>query len=57
MLAPLLGWAVDRLSDHATPAPVWAMWPLALCAVPMLWRVMFLRPPGTHEPADTAAPL
>lgn len=36
VFAPLIGWAVDRLSHHAQPAPVTALWPVAVVAIPML---------------------
>lgn len=55
MLAPLLGWAVDRLSGHAAPAPVWALWPLAVCAAPMLVRLLLVKMPAVEAESEKRA--
>ncbi|QNN20722.1 MFS transporter [Planctomycetales bacterium ZRK34] len=52
VMAPLIGWAIDRLSHHATPAPVWALWPVAVCAAPMLVRLLFVTMPSLREPEE-----
>lgn len=41
--APLIGLCIDRLAGHASPAPLQALWPVALVVMPLFAAVVWRR--------------
>lgn len=41
--APLIGLCIDRLSAHASPVPLQALWPVALVGIPLVLAVIWRR--------------